>query len=90
MMQDPADRSPADADTAAQGGPTSEPSQLEEQVTEDIAGWQGVGPEDDEDAGEAEPSGDASGRKGAPADRPAPDSGEIEWAGQVVKKPPHP
>lgn len=29
-------------------------------------------------------------KPGIPVDQPAPDSGEIEWAGQVVKKPPSP
>ena len=56
-------------------------------ATADIGGVQGTAPEegDDDDGTES-----AAMSPGGPEDRPAPDSGEIEWAGQVVKKPPHP
>lgn len=58
---------------------------LDEQVTEDLGGVQGSPPEENEaDA----PS--SAGKPGGPPDQPTPDAGEIEWAGQVVKKPPTP
>lgn len=56
-------------------------------TTQDIGGVQGTPPEEsDEDDGTLS----AAMNPGTPEDRPAPDAGEIEWAGQVVKKPPHP
>jgi hypothetical protein len=60
---------------------------LPEQVNDDIGGVQGTGPDElsDDDA-----TGAAAVTPGAPADAPAPDAGEIEWAGQLVKKPPTP
>lgn len=57
---------------------------LPEQVNEDIGGVQGSDPDDD--AQEPNPSI----ARGTTPDEPAPDAGEIEWAGQVVKKPPTP
>lgn len=64
------------------GKPDAEP--LSEQVTEDLGGVQGSAP--DEDGAESAPDLPP----GEPSDEPAPDAGEIEWAGQVVKKPPTP
>jgi hypothetical protein len=61
---------------------------LPEKVTEDVGGWQGVAP--DEDDAETGAQGVEAVTPGSPPDQPAPDSGEIEWAGQVVKKPPTP
>ena len=55
------------------------------QVTEDVGGVQGSDPDEDD----AEPAAAAT-STGSPPDQPAPDAGEIEWAGQVVKKPPTP
>lgn len=60
---------------------------LEEQVDQDVGGVQGS-PEPDADE-EGAPA-NAAATPGSPPDQPAPDAGEIEWAGQVVKKPPHP
>lgn len=60
---------------------------LEEQVDQDVGGVQGS-PEPDADEEEAPAS--AAVKPGSPPDQPAPDAGEIEWAGQVIKKPPHP
>jgi hypothetical protein len=54
------------------------------QVNEDIGGVQGTGP--DEESPDATPSI----TPGTTPNEPAPDAGEIEWAGQVVKKPPTP
>ena len=77
---------PQDAtDSNRSNDPTQDES--EAPVTEDIGGVQGTAPdESDTDDGTAS----AAMNPGGPAERPAPDSGEIEWAGQVVKKPPHP
>lgn len=70
------------------GRDEDKPGALPEQVNEDLGGVQGEGPGDDGDDALA---GTQSGsRPGAPDDAPAPDAGEIEWAGQVVKKPPTP
>jgi hypothetical protein len=66
--------------TNAQAG-----SDLDAQVTDDVGGVQGTAP--DEDQVDAAP---ATTSTGSPSDEPAPDAGEIEWAGQVVKKPPTP
>ena len=54
-------------------------------VTEDIGGVQGSGPSE-------QASSDAAGKRrpGAPPDDPAPDAGEIEWAGGFIKKAPSP
>jgi hypothetical protein len=60
-------------------------SDLGGQVTDDVGGVQGTAP--DEDQADAAP---ATTSTGSPSDEPAPDAGEIEWAGQVVKKPPTP
>lgn len=61
---------------------------LSEQVNADVGGVQGTGPDELSDDDEAD--GAAAITPGAPADAPAPDAGEIEWAGQLVKKPPTP
>jgi len=68
--------SPADGGGDQEGG-------LPERVSEDLGGVQGAAPPEDDGTDTA-----ASPDKGAPRDEPAPDAGEIEWAGQVVKKPP--
>lgn len=62
--------------------------ELSEQVNDDVGGVQGTGPDElsDDDAID----GAAAIKPGAPADAPAPDAGEIEWAGQLLKKPPTP
>ena len=60
------------------------PEPTEEQVTEDVGGVQGTSPDEDAE------SNDLQLPVGEPEDRPAPDAGEIEWAGQIVKKPPTP
>jgi hypothetical protein len=59
---------------------------LETQVTDDVGGVQGASPEEEEGltAAAGAPLG------GSTAEEPAPDAGEIEWAGQLVKKPPTP
>ncbi len=64
--------------------PVTSDTALPSQVTEDIGGVQGEAPDEDDASApsEAEP--------GSPSDELAPDAGEIEWAGQVVKKPPTP
>ena len=61
-----------------------------DQITADIGGVQGA---DDEKADGADPA--DGGTAPAPAlgekpDRPAPDAGEIEWSGGLIKKPPSP
>jgi hypothetical protein len=65
----------------------NDPSQeeVDAPATEDIGGVQGTAPEDSIDS-----DGGAPMSPGGPADRQTPDAGEIEWAGQVVKKPPTP
>jgi hypothetical protein len=73
--QDKPDETPADGNTG-----------FPEHVTEDIGGVQGEAPDEDDEASGAR----AAAHPGAPADAPAPDAGEIEWAGQLVKKPPTP
>lgn len=59
------------------------PDDLEERVGDDIGGVQGE-PEDEAGQQPERPA------LGSPDEEPAPDAGEIEWAGQVVKKPPTP
>ncbi|MET1755341.1 hypothetical protein ABVV53_07700 [Novosphingobium sp. RD2P27] len=67
------------------GSPKQNNRSPAEPVTEDVGGVQGTAP----DAGSESDASTALG-PGAPDDEPAPDAGEIEWAGQVVKKPPTP
>lgn len=67
------------------GTPKQDGRSPAEPVTEDVGGVQGTAPDADSEGDEA-----AALSPGAPADEPAPDAGEIEWAGQVVKKPPTP
>lgn len=61
---------------------------LPEQVNDDIGGVQGTGSDESSDDDATDDT--AATTPGAPADAPAPDAGEIEWAGQLVKKPPTP
>jgi hypothetical protein len=61
-------------------------SDLPEQVNDDVGGVQGTGPDELSD----DEAGDGAAATGSPADEPAPDAGEIEWAGELVKKPPTP
>lgn len=62
----------------------------DDQITEDIGGVQGAS--DDETAGKDQSGGEAvpSPALGEKPDRPAPDAGEIEWSGGLIKKPPSP
>jgi hypothetical protein len=56
---------------------------LRRAVTSDAGAVQGTPP--------VEPIDKGGGQKpGSPAERRPPDAGEIEWAGTVSKKPPHP
>ncbi|MBB4858706.1 hypothetical protein HNO88_002032 [Novosphingobium chloroacetimidivorans] len=65
--------------------PTAAPDDLPEHVSDDLGGVQGEGPDErSEDSIVARPP------VGEPTSEPVPDAGEIEWAGQVVKKPPTP
>ena len=63
-------------------------SDLPEQVDADIGGVQGTDP--DQGSDDEAPEAAVGATPGAPADAPAADAGEIEWAGQLVKKPPAP
>lgn len=71
-----------DRDQKAQESPAKD---LPQQVNDDIAGVQGAAPNEDSTT----PVQGAQPGQGQ-AKQPAPDAGEVEWAGQVVKKPPHP
>ena len=62
-------------------GPGSD--DLEGRVTDEIGGVQGGQPDDSAETQVAQ-----SARPGAPPDQPAPDGGELEWAGALVRKPP--
>ncbi|MDF2640413.1 MAG: hypothetical protein K0R64_3397 [Novosphingobium lindaniclasticum] len=64
--------------------PSETGADLESVTEESLGGVQGAEPGEDSgiNAQVAKP--------GAPADQPAPDAGEIEWAGQVIRKPPSP
>ena len=53
-------------------------------ITEDIGGVQGTDPNK-----ESEPTAPAP-KLGETPDHPAPDAGEIEWSGGLIKKPPAP
>ena len=55
-------------------------------VTEDVGGVQGT---EDDGAG-SNPDAAAPQIAGEAPDQPAPDAGEIEWAGGLLKKPPAP
>ncbi|VWX52768.1 hypothetical protein [Novosphingobium sp. 9U] len=63
----------------------ADPDALSERVNDDVGGVQGEAPDEQADDGV-----EAVLRPGGPDSEPAPDAGEIEWAGQVVKKPPAP
>lgn len=75
------------ADTKQDGsdGKSGAFSSPQDDVEADIGGVQGAEPSESQD----EPDADIS-INDQPRDQPAPDAGEIEWAGQVVKKPPAP
>jgi hypothetical protein len=73
---------PQDKTSPTQPGQAAD---LDEQVTDDVGGVQGTSPDED-DADQAS----SAVTPGSPPDEPAPDAGEIEWAGQLVKKPPTP
>jgi hypothetical protein len=57
---------------------------LSREVAEDIGGVQGTPPDQSAKRRPADPS------TGKPAEQPAPDAGEIEWAGGLIKKAPDP
>jgi len=64
--------------------PSTPATELASHVTQDIGGVQGEAPDENEaDTAPATETGSAP-------DEPATDSGEIEWAGQLLKKPPTP
>lgn len=73
---------PSDAATQR---PTAAPQDLPERVSDDLGGVQGEAPDERADDGSI-----AAAEAGGPDAEPVPDAGEIEWAGQVVKKPPTP
>lgn len=59
-------------------------AELSSLAEESLGGVQGTSPDE-----ESESSSPVA-KFGVPADEPAPDAGEIEWAGPVVRKPPSP
>lgn len=61
----------------------SDEKDLAGKVTDDVGGVQGEVPAGDKAAAPKL-------RPGSVPDQPPPDSGEIEWAGTVAKKPPSP
>jgi hypothetical protein len=62
----------------------------ENEVTRDVGGVQGTPAAEDDAAPGADRAAGQAAEPGGPQARPAPDAGEIEWAGQLVKKPPSP
>jgi len=64
---------------------TGERLETSGKVTRDVGGVQGSPPVE----GEETIAADAP-KIGSPKDEPAPDAGEIEWAGGLIRKPPHP
>lgn len=58
---------------------------IEETVTEDLGGWQGTPPDEDQADATAQQA-----KPGVVPDAPAPDGAEIEWAGGAIRKPPSP
>ena len=60
-------------------------AQMEEAVTNEIGGVQGMDEKEEQGAQPAQ-----SAPVGIVPDEPAPDGAELEWAGGVVKKPPAP
>lgn len=60
--------------------------EIDSEVTKDVGGVQGT---DDIDTG-PESDGPNPTITGDTPEEPAPDAGEIEWAGGLVKKPPAP
>lgn len=62
----------------------------ENEVTQDVGGVQGTPAGEDDAAPDADQATGPTAEPGGPQARPAPDAGEIEWAGQLVKKPPSP
>ena len=62
----------------------------ENEVTQDVGGVQGTPAAEDDAAPDADRAAGQAAEPGGPEARPAPDAGEIEWAGQLVKKPPSP
>jgi len=77
---------PANAKGAPQPTDEAAASPLEAQVTDDLGGVQGSSPDEDSDQIPLA----SNSASGSPAEEPAPDAGEIEWAGQLLKKPPSP
>lgn len=78
------DQPEKDGEALSHADPAKVPD-LTRDVDESVAGIQGTPPRDQSGDEPAAPK-----TIGGPPDKPAPDSGEIEWAGQVVKKPPSP
>lgn len=76
------------AEGASQPGGGDQDGGLPERVTDDLGGVQGAAPAQGDPDAQATAS--PALEPGAPDDAPAPDAGEIEWAGQLVKKPPAP
>jgi len=71
--------------------PDSPPAHApENEVTQDVGGVQGTPAGEDDAAPEADRAAGQAAEPGGPEAPPAPDAGEIEWAGQLVKKPPSP
>ena len=62
----------------------------ENEVTQDVGGVQGTPAGEDDAAPDADQATGQAAEPGGPQARPAPDAGEIEWAGQLVRKPPSP
>ena len=62
----------------------------ENEVTQDVGGVQGTPPAEDDAAPDADRAAGQAAEPGGPEAHPAPDAGEIEWAGQLVRKPPSP
>ena len=61
----------------------------DEQITEDIGGVQGAS-DDEAEVQNLAPDASPAPALGEKPDRPAPDAGEIEWSGGLIKKPPSP
>ncbi len=78
-------RNKAGENEPARGAGSARKPDAPRDVDEDIAGVQGA-----PSGEEADPEATPPQVLGEPPDKPAPDAGEIEWAGQVVKKPPSP
>lgn len=63
---------------------------VEQEVTDDVGGVQGSDPDEGDDVDATAAAATQTAVPGTAPSAPAPDAGEIEWAGGAVSRPPAP